>query len=89
MGESMNRFIAEEWCRALRSGKYRRIRYQFSDGEGGFCPLGVLHAMFPKATASHFERPETPAVIMDLNDNVAYQTFEGVADFIERNWQRL
>lgn len=34
-----------DWVKALRSGNYRQIQRRLSDGEGGFCCLGVLVAL--------------------------------------------
>jgi len=31
-----------DWVKALRSGDYRQTQRKLSDGEGGFCCLGVL-----------------------------------------------
>lgn len=34
--------VKREWVSALRSGEYRQIDSQLTDGAGGYCCLGVL-----------------------------------------------
>lgn len=41
----MNPEIKAKWVAALRSGEYKQIAGQLSDGDGGFCCLGVLCAI--------------------------------------------
>lgn len=38
---ALDRKVKSKWVRALRSGKYRRAKYQLKD-QGAYCCLGVL-----------------------------------------------
>jgi len=58
-----------EWLEALRSGDYQQTKRKLSDGDGGFCCLGVLCEVkgLPKQVVS----PEVP------EDRSVFYIFDG------------
>lgn len=39
---TVNTVVMEKWATALESGNYKQVNGKLTDGEGGFCCLGVL-----------------------------------------------
>ncbi len=42
----MNKRVAKEWVKALRSGHYKQCTQVLSSGEGTFCVLGLLCELY-------------------------------------------
>ena len=52
----MNAEIKAKWVAALRSGEYRQsTRRVLSDGDGGWCCLGVLCDLYAKETGAAWQ----------------------------------
>ena len=94
----MNPEIKAKWIEALRSGKYRQCRDQFTYGRAGFCCLGVLHHVvqngemekdvghtYNVAGLSYLNDPCDRNEFIRMNDDERL-TFDQIADRIEKDY---
>lgn len=54
--------LKRKWIEALRSGRYRQTTGRLTDGEGGYCCLGVLCAIQDPNWADKFYDLETHTI---------------------------
>lgn len=55
--------IKQRWVEALRSGEYKKGKYQLKNSYGEFCCLGVLCDLHSKETGENWGIPNTPSTI--------------------------
>lgn len=53
----MKKEIKQQWCQALKSGKFEQVKEQLFDKEsGGYCCLGVLTRLYCRAKKVSFDK---------------------------------
>ncbi len=87
----MDKKLKKQWCKALRSGRYKQIRGTLVRNEG-YCCLGVLaRIMDPKGKRFDLDYPDNDVLDRQIAKTLATMNdtggkdFRQIADYIEEN----